>query len=132
MIGVGTSLISGSTVVLRKKFSASAFWTDCIQYKCTYFIYVGEICRFLVNQAPSDLDQKHCIKYAIGNGLRENVWTEFDKRFNIKCLEFYAASEGNCTMSKFEKNFFDILSLVSESSLLKFETNLMLHNFGCV
>ena len=96
-----TGITSGITVVLRKKFSASAFWKDCIHYKCTHFIYVGEICRFLVNQPPSDLDQKHSIKCAIGNGLRENVWNEFYKRFNVKCQEFYAASEGNCTMINF-------------------------------
>lgn len=98
MIGVGNSIVSGATVVLRRKFSASAFWKDCINYNCTVFIYVGEICRFLVNQPPSELDRKHKIKKAIGNGLRENVWKEFNYRFNIDCMEFYAASEGNCTM----------------------------------
>ncbi len=100
IIGVGMSIVSGATVVLKNKFSASGFWKDCIQYKCTAFIYVGEICRFLVNQPVSELDRKHSIKKAIGNGLRENVWHEFYNRFNVKCIEFYAASEGNCTMSK--------------------------------
>ena len=98
IIGVGSSIISGATVVLRKKFSASNFWKECIQFKCTAFIYVGEICRFLVNQPPSKLDQSHTVRKAIGNGLRANVWKEFHARFNVKCIEFYAASEGNCTM----------------------------------
>jgi len=99
MIGVGCSLIMGSTVVLRKKFSASNFWKEAIEYNCTAFIYVGEICRFLINQPASPLDRQHRIRRAIGNGLRENVWNEFHKRFGVKCVEFYAASEGNCTMS---------------------------------
>lgn len=98
LIGVGNALVNGATVVLRNKFSASSFWKDCIKYKCTAFIYVGEICRFLVNQPPSDLDRRHSIRKAIGNGLRENVWKVFYDRFNINCIEFYAASEGNCTM----------------------------------
>lgn len=35
MIGVGSVLLCGVTAALRKKFSASNFWTDCIRYKCT-------------------------------------------------------------------------------------------------
>ena len=100
IIGAGAALLSGATVVLRKKFSASNFWKDCIKYNCTSFVYIGEICRFLLNQPPSPLDRQHKIRKAIGNGLRINVWKEFYDRFRIKCVEFYAASEGNCTMSK--------------------------------
>ena len=85
---------------MRKKFSASNFWSDCIKHKCTVFVYVGEICRFLLNQPKSALDDQHQIRKAIGNGLRLNIWKEFTRRFNVQCHEFYAASEGNCTMSK--------------------------------
>jgi hypothetical protein len=38
-----------------------------------------------VNQPPSPLDKQHKIRKAIGNGLRENVWIEFNQRFNIEC-----------------------------------------------
>jgi fatty-acyl-CoA synthase len=55
-------------------------------HECTCFIYVGEICRFLINQPPSPLDKHHKIRIALGNGLRENVWKEFKSRFDIKCF----------------------------------------------
>ena len=35
VVGSGQSLFFGCTVVLRSKFSASAFWTDTIQHQCT-------------------------------------------------------------------------------------------------
>ncbi|XP_058419676.1 long-chain fatty acid transport protein 1 isoform X5 [Diceros bicornis minor] len=35
IIGVGQCLVYGLTVVLRKKFSASRFWDDCVQHNCT-------------------------------------------------------------------------------------------------
>ena len=35
MIGVSTAIVNGGTLVLRKKFSASNFWKDCIKYECT-------------------------------------------------------------------------------------------------
>ena len=35
IITAGQTLFYGSTLVIRDKFSASNFWTDCIKYKCT-------------------------------------------------------------------------------------------------
>lgn len=32
---VGQALLYGSSVVIRSKFSASAFFLDCARYKCT-------------------------------------------------------------------------------------------------
>jgi len=34
-IGVGACLVNGNTVALRRKFSASRFWADCIKTKAT-------------------------------------------------------------------------------------------------
>ncbi|CAF0866595.1 unnamed protein product [Adineta ricciae] len=90
------SLVGGCTTVIRKKFSASNFWKDCVKYRCTGFTYVGELCRFLLAQPPSEFDQKHSIKFCSGNGLRQNLWMSFSKRFNIKNIyEFYGATESN-------------------------------------
>ena len=38
----------GCTVVLRKGFSASNWWKDCVKYEVTVAQYVGEIARFLL------------------------------------------------------------------------------------
>jgi acyl-CoA synthetase (AMP-forming)/AMP-acid ligase II len=95
VMGIGAALISGATVVIKKKFSASQFWSDAIKYNCTAFSYVGELCRYLVNQPVSDLDRKHKIRVCIGNGMRANIQREFLSRFNVKCLEMYGATEGN-------------------------------------
>lgn len=35
VMGIGMALIHGCTTVIRRKFSASNFWTDCIKYDCT-------------------------------------------------------------------------------------------------
>ena len=35
VLGMGQMIALGCTVALRKKFSASNFWNDCIKYKCT-------------------------------------------------------------------------------------------------
>lgn len=42
IVGVGQCLIHGMTVVIRKKFSASKFWDDCIKYNCTVSNYFAK------------------------------------------------------------------------------------------
>lgn len=42
IVGVGQCLIHGMTVVIKKKFSASKFWEDCIKYNCTVRAGHGE------------------------------------------------------------------------------------------
>ena len=39
VLSSGQMLFYGSTLVIRKKFSASNFWSDCIKYKCTVSRY---------------------------------------------------------------------------------------------
>lgn len=45
IMGVGQCLIHGLTVVVKKKFSASRFWEDCIKYNCTVRAYAWKILR---------------------------------------------------------------------------------------
>lgn len=62
----------------------------------TAFIYIGEICGYLLNQPPKPTDFTHQVQVIAGNGLRPAIWDEFTERFGIdRVCEFYAASEGN-------------------------------------
>ena len=45
---MGASVHGGCTVILRKSFSASKFWPDCVKYEATVTQYIGEIARFLL------------------------------------------------------------------------------------
>ena len=94
--GVNSAIFSGSSMVLRRKFSASAFWPEVQKYGCTIFFYVGELCRYLVTQPPCPEEKNNPLDRVFGNGLRPDVWDEFKNRFGIdRVCEFYGASEGN-------------------------------------
>lgn len=96
LCGVGCALAFGGALIVRRKFSASKFWEDAVEHGATLFMYVGELCRFLVAADPHPLEQKHKIRAAIGNGLRPDVWPRFVKRTGIpRIVEFYGATEGN-------------------------------------
>ncbi|MGB8407166.1 MAG: long-chain-acyl-CoA synthetase FadD6, partial [Mycobacterium sp.] len=95
-VAVSSVLNSGSTLALGKHFSASRFWDDIIKHEATAFIYIGEICGYLLNQPPKPTDRAHKVRVIAGNGLRPAIWDEFTSRFGIKRVcEFYASSEGN-------------------------------------
>ncbi|MFN6546117.1 long-chain-acyl-CoA synthetase FadD6 [Mycolicibacterium nivoides] len=95
-VSVGSALNSGAALALGKSFSASRFWDDVIAYDATAFVYIGEICGYLLNQPPKPTDRAHKVRVIVGNGLRPAIWDEFTQRFGIpRVCEFYAASEGN-------------------------------------
>lgn len=87
---------------LGKSFSASKFWDDVIRHDATAFVYIGEICTYLLNQPEKDTDRKHRVRVIGGNGLRPAIWDDFTERFGIdRVCEFYAASEGNTAFVNF-------------------------------
>jgi fatty-acyl-CoA synthase len=95
-VALSSAINSGATLALGKSFSASRFWDEVIESQATAFIYIGEICRYLLNQPAKDTDRKHKVRLIAGNGLRPEIWKEFTKRFGItRVCEFYASSEGN-------------------------------------
>lgn len=95
-VAVSSVINAGATLALGEKFSASRFWDEVIGYDATAFVYIGELCRYLLNQPEKATDRAHRVRVIAGNGLRPEIWDEFTERFGIRRVcEFYAASEGN-------------------------------------
>jgi fatty-acyl-CoA synthase len=100
---VSAVLAAGATLALRRRFSASAFWDDCRRFGATRFQYIGEFCRYLLNQPPDPSDRDHRVRIVLGNGLRPDIWQAFQERFGIEeIVEFYAATEGNAMFANLE------------------------------
>ncbi|MCH9640468.1 MAG: long-chain-acyl-CoA synthetase FadD6 [Actinomycetia bacterium] len=95
-VALSSVLSSGATLALGKSFSASRFWDDIIRYDATAFVYIGEVCTYLLGQPAKETDRKHRVRVIVGNGLRPAIWDDFTDRFGIdRVCEFYSASEGN-------------------------------------
>ncbi|MCR8932159.1 MULTISPECIES: long-chain-acyl-CoA synthetase [unclassified Pseudomonas] len=92
----GSAVNGAAGFAIRRKFSASQFWSDVRRYRATTIGYVGELCRYLVDQPPNADDSRHDVRKMIGNGLRPGAWAEFKGRFAVEHIcELYAASDGN-------------------------------------
>ena len=95
----GAMLVTGGSVVVRERFSASQFWEDIARWDCTLLQYIGELCRYLLNAERSPDEAEHRIRLACGNGLAAEVWDAFKSRFRIPHIfEFYAATEGSVSL----------------------------------
>lgn len=93
---LGVVVAAGACFALDEKFSASKFWQRIAHYKATVFCYIGELLRYLLNQPQRMNDQNHEVRLILGNGLRPEIWGDFECRFGIHHIfEFYGASESN-------------------------------------
>jgi fatty-acyl-CoA synthase len=102
LCAAGAALMNGAALVLKRKFSASQFWSDVRSQGITHIVYIGELCRYLVNSPPApnpDDETRHKVRMAFGNGMRPEVWDHFKSRFNIPAIvEFYGSTEGNVSL----------------------------------
>jgi fatty-acyl-CoA synthase len=100
---VGMALNRGGALIIKKRFSVSEFWSDIDKYGATMFVYIGEMCRYLLNAPIGAHEQGHHIRAITGNGLRPEIWRQFQQRFAIpRIVEFYGATEGNVSMLNYD------------------------------
>jgi fatty-acyl-CoA synthase len=65
------------------------------RFDATAFVYIGELCRYLLNQPERPEEHSHRVRVITGNGLRPDIWTRFQERFRIPLIrEFYGSTEG--------------------------------------
>lgn len=94
-LGWGAALATGASMALRRRFSVSNFWSDARDFGATSFIYIGELCRYLMNAEPQAGERDHKLRLGVGNGMSPNIWEPFQERFGIPVIrEFYGATEG--------------------------------------
>ncbi len=98
-VGFSPALHSGTVFASRRRFSARHFISDVRRVSATHFLYVGELCRYLLNQPPTPYDRAHRIRLATGPGLRPDIWRRFTERFGIdRVLETYGQTEANVSL----------------------------------
>jgi fatty-acyl-CoA synthase len=103
VLATGATLVGGGRVFIRERFSAREFWDDVVREGCTVFMYIGELCRYLVNSPPHPEERAHRLRLCCGNGLRPDIWTAFVERFAVPhIVEFYAATESNVSLFNIE------------------------------
>ncbi|HEY6597725.1 MAG TPA: AMP-binding protein, partial [Pseudomonadales bacterium] len=124
LVGFGSTLWSGSSTFLRRKFSASNFLKEAREYNTNCFVYIGELCRYLMAQPARADDANSPLERIVGNGLRPDIWLNFKQRFGIKRIaEFYGASEGNAAFMNLLNKDCTIGMTVSTIALVRYDVD---------
>ncbi len=123
-LGVGAAFCSGATMLIRRKFSASNFLSEVREHGATCFIYIGELCRYLLNTPRQPDDYRNPLGTMMGNGLRPDVWHEFKERFGVRRVsEFYGSSEGNVGFVNFLNKDCTVGSTTLPVALVKYDVD---------
>jgi fatty-acyl-CoA synthase len=94
MLGLGACLVTGTPLILERRFSARELLPVARRSGATALLYVGDLGRMLLATPEGPEDRQHQLRLAVGNGLSAEVWPKLQARFGIEHVrEFYAATE---------------------------------------
>ena len=87
------SLVYGSTIALRRKFSASEFLSDVRTFGATYFNYVGKPLTYVLTTPEKADDRNNPLRRGFGNEGSEIDLLRFAERFDCKLTDGYGQTE---------------------------------------
>ena len=88
------ALSMGITAVFSPRFTKSRIWDICRKYGCTSFSLLGGMMAGIYNEPEKPDDADNPVKVVISAGTPATIWDAFEKRFNVKILEWYGSVEG--------------------------------------
>jgi crotonobetaine/carnitine-CoA ligase len=89
------ALLTGSTLVVEKRFSASVFWESLVQHQASVTYVLGAMVPILLAKEPSPLDRAHRVRIALAPGVPQQFQASFTQRFGMALLEGYGSTETN-------------------------------------
>lgn len=94
MLNLGPALVQGATVVLARRFSATAFVEAIRRHRVTYVNYVGRILAYVLARPAEPGDAESSLELAYGTEASAADIEQFSKRFGCRVAEGYGLSEG--------------------------------------
>lgn len=85
---IGSILLDGK-LALGERFSASKFFDQCRRYDAVEFNALGGMISILLKQTKSATDTDNPVRTVLSAGCPPDRWLEFEKRFDVKIIEFY-------------------------------------------
>ena len=93
LAGFLAPLLSGGSVIVPQKFSASEFWEHFITYKANWYTAVPTIHQILLKHPPPHTKPNIRFIRSCSSPLSPKTFYELEKAFNAPVLEAYAMTE---------------------------------------
>jgi crotonobetaine/carnitine-CoA ligase len=81
-------------VVISQRFTKSRIWDICRKHGCTSFSLLGGMMSGIYNEPVKPGDADNPVRAVISAGTPGAIWEDFERRFDVKILEWYGAIEG--------------------------------------
>lgn len=99
-VGWMPSIISGASVALARKFSASGWLPDVRRYGATYWNYTGKPLAYLLAQPEREDDADNPLRVAYGNEGAPRLVEAFSERFGVEVIDGFGATEGGLATTR--------------------------------
>ncbi len=93
-VTLGPSLGMGLRAVFSRKFTKSRLWEVCRLHGCTVFSLLGGMATAIYSEPAKPDDADNPVRFVTSAGMPPAIWEAFERRFDVKILEWYAAIEG--------------------------------------
>ena len=100
MAGWGPALVSGATIALAERFSASGFLADVRRYGATYANYVGKPLAYVLATPEQPDDADNPLRIVFGNEAGERDTQEFARRFGCRVVDGFGSTENAVIVSR--------------------------------
>jgi fatty-acyl-CoA synthase len=88
------ALAAGARIVLRDRFSASAWLPDVRRHDVTFTATVGRALGYILATSPTPQDREHKLRYVLAPEASPRDMADFYERFGVTVVSGYGSSEG--------------------------------------
>jgi len=93
-VTLGPALQLAIPAVISRRFTKSRIWDICRAHGCTTFSLLGGMMMGIYSEPVRPDDADNPVRLVISAGTPRPIWEAFEKRFNVRIHEWYAAVEG--------------------------------------
>jgi crotonobetaine/carnitine-CoA ligase len=80
--------------VISRRFTKSRLWEICRKHGCTTFSLLGGMATAIYSEPAQPDDADNPVRMVTSAGMPRAIWESFEKRFDLRILEWYGAVEG--------------------------------------
>lgn len=94
MLNLSTALLTGATIVMTRKFSASGFVRDVHEHKPTFFNHTGRVLSYILAQPEDPRDRDSSLTVVFGTEASRSDEARFAARYGSEMRSGFGSSEG--------------------------------------
>ncbi|MBV8303314.1 MAG: AMP-binding protein [Acidimicrobiia bacterium] len=115
MVGWAPSIVSGASVGLARRFTASGWLADVRRYGATWFNYTGKPLSYILATPEQPDDADNPLRVAFGNEGSPQVVAEFTRRFDVEVIDAFGATEGGIAVQRTDDMPTGAMGLIGET-----------------